>query len=290
MADSDDVIAHPKYQEYGYATYGEEIPSGIKIAKSEDAFRVYGYDTTYGYVHEVTLESCVAERMRDSYATGDMQGMLVLTNCESWACENGIQPAHPLSGTASNIIVDCRGDAVNGPLLQFRMAGDNVTASVDLAGTNAPTGWWPVALISGDNNHVTLTRSAPDGLYSSNRYINCSQHWREWRHRPNDNIDESTTGSNVASDMTHSSIDNQTGLPVVLGANASGNTVTSEGGIIFKNLNNSYSGTVWVPSPIQVTDTWGTYPVWGGTLAITPSLFLNQAPSEKTIVDWLLEL
>lgn len=260
LADSDTVRAHPVYQQWGAATYGEKIPAGIRLSRHEDGVRVYINDgfASNGwpqYVNNLTIENTRVERMRDAFATGDMTGALRVTAAEAYGCETGFTPSQFAS---ENTFAACKGDAVNGPLVFFRRSAANVSMQVDLAGSAAPVGDWPVALVSGANNSVTLTRTAPAGLYPATAYINLAQAWREWRHRPAADIDASSSG-NVTAPATGCTIVNQTGLPLVFGPAATGNTALSPGGVINKGSGNTYVGETLVPAATTRADTWGDY-------------------------------
>ncbi len=286
LADSDTVIAHPVYQQWGFATYGEKIPSGIRLSKHEDAIRVYINDdsATNGwpqYIHNLTVQNCRVERMRDALATGDMTGFLRVTGTEAYGCEQAFTPS---SLASENTFTACKGDAVNGPLVFFRRSSTNASIQVDLAGAGSPVGNWPVALISGAGNTVTLTRSAAAGLYPDTAYINVSQAWREWRHAPAADIDAAVSGS-VAAASSGNTITNQTGLPLVFGKNAANNTASSDGGVINKGSGNTYTGTTLVPAQRVVTDTWGSYTVFSGNLTATSTSSLGGTAADAgTIV------
>lgn len=293
MAWSDDIIANPLYQAFGFATYGEMIPAGIRISKHEDGIRSYGPANGFGHTHDIRIEDTVVERMRDAYALGDSGGTIEIVNSESWECEMGFTPGNPVSTGGfdpptpiANRIIDCRGDARNGPLLFFRRSGSNVEAEVDLAGDEPPTGIWPVALVSGSNHTITLTRSAPEGLYPPEAFVNASQYWRTWRHRPAEDID-ATVPRNTAATTTGSSIANLTGQLLVLGAGATGNTATSNGGVLNKGANNTYTGTTLIPAPIIVEDTWGAHTVWSGIHQANNTLSLGgtNAVDDGTLVE-----
>ncbi|MCU0796563.1 MAG: hypothetical protein MUF31_11570 [Akkermansiaceae bacterium] len=260
MADSDDIIAHPVYQQWGFATYREKIPADIRISKHEDGIRVYinSNSATNGwpeFVHNLTIENCNIERMRDALATGDMTGDLHVTQTSAWECEQGFTPSNIAS---SNTFLNCRGDARNGPLVFFRRSASNVTLECELAGTQPPRGTWPIALISGTGNDITLTRSAPAGLYPSSAHVLVSQRWREWRHRPEADLD-SPTSNNVASPSSNGTIHNQTGQTLVLGTNTSGMTGSSDAPVINKGSNNIYTATTLIPPALTGTDTWGEW-------------------------------
>lgn len=261
VASSNAVIAHPQYQQWGFATYGVPIPPDLHISKHEDAIRVYTNDNFAingwpQYIDNLTVEGCRIERMRDALATGEMTGWLRVADSEAYGCEQAFTPS---ALAMENTFTACKGDAVNGPLLFFRRSADNVTASVELAGTAPPQGTWPIALISGNGHQITLTRTAPAGLYPVGAHVGISQGWREWRHRPNGDIDASSTG-NVTEATTGSTIINLTGQPLVFGPAASGNTASSNGGVINKGLNNTYTGTTLVSEPIIVQDIWSSPP------------------------------
>lgn len=275
MSDSSVVLEDPLYQQFGYATYGTAVPAGIKISKHEDGIRVYGADSndpsTYGAVTNVTITGTVVERMRDAYAMGDLAGTLTITNSESWGCEQGFTPGR---APALSSITGSKGDAINGPLVFFRRSATGAVVSVELAGTAAANGPWPIALISGENNQVTLTRTAAAALYGPEAHVMVSQAWREWRHRPATDIDALGT-ANVSSATTGNVIVNQTGQLLVAGPNATANTFTTDGGILNKGSGNTVVGTTIVAAPITVTDTWGTYSLYSGLLTAADLLALG---------------
>jgi hypothetical protein len=129
---------------------------------------------------------------------------------------------------------------------------------VELTGDTPQKGLWPVALISGYANHVTITSSATPEAYPNDSYIMVSQHWREWRHRPNADIDARSTG-NVGEATRESTIINQTGQMVILGENTMNNEVISKAGIYDKGRNNRCVGPMRTPVRMRVEDTWGSY-------------------------------
>ena len=286
LVSSDTVLAHPVYQQWGAATYGEPIPPGINLSKHEDGIRVYINDNaaTNGwpqYVENLTVENCRVERMRDALATGDMESALVVTDTEAYGCEQGFTP----TAYGSNLFTGCKGDAVNGPLVFFRRSASGAVMEVELAGNASPIGQWPIALISGSNNEVTLTRSASAGLYPDNACVMVSQHWREWRHRPNDDIDVLTPGSMSAA-STGNTIVNQTGKMLVLGKNTTGNDAVSDGGVLNKGSANSYIGQTVVLPYTEMTDTWGTYTFYSGQQSIVDSLSLGGDEADAgTVVE-----
>ncbi|WP_372796368.1 autotransporter-associated beta strand repeat-containing protein, partial [Pontiella sp.] len=261
MADSDDIIAHPEYQEWGFATYKEPIPADIRISKHEGGFRSYGNSgyTTNGYneyIENITLTNCRVERMRTGVAAGANAGFLKVYGMEIEECEYG----YGASAHGTTLYQGCKGDAVNGPLIYFQY-GVQVPAvyEVELTGDTPGHGIWPIALISGDDNEITLTSSAAPGVYSREAYVNTSQRWREWRHRPSADIDGLSTG-NYADYTTGNLITNLTDQILVFGVNATANTnCVSTGGVINKGTDNEYVGETLVPGPIIVQDTW-SYP------------------------------
>jgi hypothetical protein len=279
MASSNDIIADPLYQQYGKATYGEKIPADIRISKHEDGIRVYGPGGNFGAVKNVRIENTKVERMRDAYAMGDMEGKLEIINSESWGCEQGFTPART-GATFTN----CKGDAVNGPLLFFRRSGNGVTADVELAGDQPAQGRWPIAIISGKGNKVTLTRTAPAKLYPENAFVEVSQTWREWRHRPDSDID---TSRNIPA-TTECTITNKTGQLVVLGVKATNNTVTSDAPVIDKGKNNTVQAPAWTPHEIRIKDTWGEYQVYpaaatAAVSAATSTIVTAVAPTAAAV-------
>ncbi len=279
LADSDTVIAHPVYRQWGFATYRQPIPAGIRLSRHEDGIRNYinASHATNGWpqhVHNLTIERTRVERMRDGFATGDMTGILRVSDSASFGCEQGFTPSQFAS---ENTFTACKGDAVNGPLVFFRRSAAGVTMEVELAGDSAPVGDWPVALIGGSGHTITLTRSSPPGLYPENVYVNVSQGWREWRHRPPSDIDVSAFG-NASAASSGCTIANLTGLPLVFGKNATGNTAVSPGGVLNKGSGNTYVGPTLVPGPLVVIDTWGEHTVWSGVLVAGADL-----PEETTI-------
>ena len=267
MADSDDIIAHPEYQKWGFASYSQPIPPDIRISKHEGGIRTYYNDhyQTNGYperTENVTIDNCRIERMRTATAFGGAAGYLRVSDTEIYECEYGF-------GTngygTENTFTNCKGDALNGPLIYFQRSVDNpVDMEIELTGDCPGKGIWPIALISGDDNEITLTSSAKPGVYSKGAYINLSQKWREWRHPPDSDIDEEQSG-NYAESSTGNEILNYTDQILVFGKNATNNTdCESSGPVIDKGSGNEYDGSDLVSGPIVVGDTWGSYTVYDG--------------------------
>ncbi len=259
MADSDDIIAHPVYQEWGFATYYMPIPEDIRISKHEGGFRTYGYTDDEGvtrYVENITITNCVIERMRNAVAMGAHSGYLKVYDTEANDCEMGFGS----SRYGTTLYENCKGNARNGPLIYFQYGVDYPAVyEVELTGDEPGHGVWPIALISGEGNQITLTSSAAAGVYSNAAYVCTSQKWREWRHRPSYNIDES--GSDSFSEATTGNyITNLTDQILVFGSNATENVeCVSTGGVINKGSGNEYTGETLVPGAITIQDTW-TYP------------------------------
>jgi len=261
MADSDDIIAHPEYQAWEAATYKVPIPADINISKHEGAFRVYGNSDylTNGFpqwIENITITNCLAERMRVGIACADAIGFLRVTNTELVECEYGFAPSG--YGTETTI-TGCKGDALNGPLIYFQRGVDYpATMEIELTGTAPGKGVWPIGLISGDGSNITLTSSASPGVYPEGAYINLSQKWREWRHRPAGDLDE--LGGGYSETTVNTTINNLTEYPVLIGPNATSNAITSTGGVINKSSGNTYTGTTLVPANITIQDTWTSPP------------------------------
>ncbi|RYX84464.1 hypothetical protein EON83_10090 [bacterium] len=253
LASSNDVIADPLYQQYGKTTYGQKINPDIRLSKSEDGIRVYGPTGVYGAVKNIRIENCRVLRMRDAYAMVDVEGTLEIKNCEAWNCETGFTPAR----VGNTSIVGCKGDALNGPLLFFRRGGNNVSAQIELTGDEAPVGLWPIAIISGTNNKVTLTRSGKS-KYPDNAFIMVSQAWREWRHRTATNID-SDKGVLPTTGLV---LDNKTGIGVVLGTKANNSTVESNAPVLDKGANNTIKAPTKKTDVLRFEDTWGQYQLY----------------------------
>ncbi len=263
LADSDDIIAHPEYQSWGFASYSEPIPPDIRISKHEDGIRFYLNDDyqSNNYpqrIRNVTIDNCRIERMRNGIACGDAAGYLRVSDTEVYECEHGFG----VSGQASeNTFTDCKGDALNGPLIYFQRSVDNpVDMEIELTGDCPGKGIWPIALISGDENEITLTSSAKPGVYSKGAYVNLSQKWREWRHRPDFDIDAEKL-NHYAESATGNTILNYTDQILVFGENATDNTdCESWGPVIDKGSGNEYVGSDLVSGPIVVRDTWSAPP------------------------------
>ncbi len=259
MADSDDIIAHPVYQEWGSATYREPIPADIRISKHEGGFRWYSNSASAinGWPSQssnVLIEDCRIERMRTGVAPGYGEGYLRVLNTEAIDCEFGFATS---AGADEVLISGCKSNAVNGPAVYFQYGADNAVVDVELTGDTPATHVWPIALIGGSNNHVTITSSAAPGTYSKEAYVNLSQGWREWRHRPGGDIDVS--GSNYSKAGSNNTVLNYTDQIMVFGKNASNNVAcVSNGGVINKGTNNEYTGTTLVPAQILVQDTWSS--------------------------------
>ena len=115
---------------------------------------------------------------------------------------------------------------------------------------------FPIALIGGSGHDITIRNSAEAGDYLEGAYVNVSQKWREWRHRPSADLDGLGTGS-YADYTTNSVIRNYTYQPLVFGKNATNNTnCISTGGVINKGSNNSYTGQTIISAPIVQQDIW----------------------------------
>ncbi|MGD9417336.1 MAG: autotransporter-associated beta strand repeat-containing protein [Verrucomicrobiota bacterium JB025] len=260
MADSDDIIAHPVYQQWGFATYKEPIPTDINISKHEGGFRVYGNSDfeTNGFpefIENITISNCRVERMRTGVSCADATGFLRVSDTEVVGCEFGYAPSG--YGTETTY-TRCKGDALNGPLIYFQRSVDHpATMEIELTGDSPGKGTWPIALISGDGSHITLTSSAAPGVYPDDAYINLSQKWREWRHRPAEDIDEYSSGA-YAENTTNTTLVNHSSIPVIIGPNATGNTIESAGGIVNKSSGNTYTGTTIVLPHTTVQDTWSS--------------------------------
>lgn len=255
LADSDDIIAHPEYQKWGTATYRVPIPEDIRISKHEGAFRTYTNDGLQ--IENVVVTNCVVERMRNAIAFSEVEGTVRVYDTESIECEMGFMPS---MNATENTFVRCRGDALHGPLIYFARSADNVRMEVELTGSGSQQGDWPIGLIGGDGNRITLTTTAGPDVYPGDAYINLSQKWREWRHTPQYDIDESYS-LNYSDYAFGNFITNLTDQIVVFGKNATDNTdCVSDGGVINKGSGNTYTGTTRVPAPILVQDTWTTPP------------------------------
>jgi hypothetical protein len=259
MIDSDIIIAHPEYQEWGFASYHSPIPEDIRISRHEDAFRVYpnGEEDENGYpyfVENITITNCYVARMRQAIACADASGYLRVYDTELVENEMGYSPSG--NGTETTI-KRCKGDALNGPLLFFQRSVDYpATIEIELAGDSPGHGVWPIALISGDANRITLTSSATPGVYSSGAYVNLSQKFREWRHRNDGGLDEYYR-NNIQEYSRGNFVTNLTGQVLVFGPNATDNVdCVSPAGVINKGRGNAYVGTTLVPAKIEVEDTW----------------------------------
>jgi autotransporter-associated beta strand protein len=261
MIDSDIIIAHPEYQDWGFASYHAPIPEDIRISCHEDAFRIYpnGEEDENGYpyfVENVTITNCYVARMRQAIGCADGSGYLRVYDTELVENELGYSPSG--NGTETTI-KRCKGDALNGPLLFFQRSVDYpADIEIELTGDTPGHGVWPIALISGDDSRITLTSSAAPGVYSSDAYVNLSQKFREWRHRNDGGLDEYYR-NNVQEYSRGNFVTNLTGQTLVFGPNASGNIgCVSPAGVINKGSGNQYIGTTLVPAKIEYEDTWSS--------------------------------
>ena len=259
MADSDDIIAHPLYQKWGFTTHKTALPTDIRISKHEGGFRSYSNPDweTNGYpeyLQNITIDNCRIERMRTGIALGSDTGYLRVSNTEVYECEYGFSPSDLAS---ENTFTDCKGDALNGPLIHFKKSVDDIEdMEIELTGDCPGKGIWPIAKISGNNNVITLTSSAKPGVYSKGAYVNLAQNWRQWRYRPPSDIDD------VEASTSENKILNYTDQILVFGKNATDNTdCVSWGPVIDKGSDNEYDGSDLVSGPIVVHDTW-TGPPW----------------------------
>jgi len=261
MVSSNVIKAHEEYLKWDSATYWVPIPDDIYISKHEDCFRVYdnsqyavnGYDQ---YITNITVEDCRVERMRTGVAAADGRGTYTVSGTTVIDCEMGINGGED---DADNVITNCSGNAHHGPLLYFQRSGDNSVIDIELLSTTtteASAMAFPIAIISGSGHDITIRNSAEEGDYLDGAYINLSQKWREWRHRPAEDLDELYT-ANYADYTTNSVIRNYTYQPLVFGVNATDNTdCISVGGVINKGTNNTYTGQTLVTAPIVIQDIW----------------------------------
>lgn len=228
LASSNDIISHPLYDDfidpdtglYGVTTYGEPIPPDIYISKSEDGIRVYGTEGDGVGVTNVHVENVVVTNMREAFSLFAADGVKTVINSEAWDCEYGFEPG------SDTTIINSRGNATNGPLLNYRRA--NITHSdieLELVQDKPQTSPWDIAYISGYDNNINLSSSG-DSLMDSGSTIRIAQRFNDWRHDQR-SIDEASSAGGL-------SLMNTTGQNIMLGNNTMSNGVyvVAEGALL----------------------------------------------------------
>jgi len=220
MCSSNDVIAHPQYQKFGFTIWGEPIPPDILLSECEDGIRAYG-EVRGATTRNVHVENVVVRNMREAFSLFAAKGQVVLSHCEAYGSEVAFEPG------SGNLLRQCKGDAVNGPLLFFRRPGlRDAQVEIELVGDRPPTQPWPLAIISGTGHRIELTSSARPDAYPTEASVNLSQRWNEWRHHHGP-IDETDATRNVT-------IVNRTRQPLVIGPRAAEIHYVSDGPVVNK--------------------------------------------------------
>lgn len=209
-----------------YKNYDGEkvITPGYTKSLSECGFRNYGKGGPEGHTTgAVTLINCRAKNCRVGFAFTKIDGDILIRDSEAVGCEAG----YNINGVT---VENCRGDAVNGPLLYVN-PGEVSTVDMALMPAMNQTLLHAVATIAGEDHEVTL------------------KSWRNMRRGKDDPIrigwtrpaatnPYSPLGIRPASGII---LNNYTGMPVEIGPNVSSSTITSNGPVTDNGSGNTVS-------------------------------------------------
>lgn len=239
LVPASNVINHPKYQEYGFTSHGNEIDDDIMISANEDGVRLYGSINgvpTVGF----TVDNVVVTNMRSGFATAlgftDIANGLGITlnNVESYGAEVGF-------GLGSlTTVTNAKGDITNGPLIQFPYNNvRDTTIDIELVG-DMPVGLdYAAAYLNGQRLDVTIDSDLDLGDLPADSMVRLGQtffkNWRDTLH---------PTGPEDADpgDFIDSTFTNNTNQMVVLGNLTTNNTGSSQSPVITNGKNNAYDG------------------------------------------------
>ncbi|QDU88872.1 Autotransporter-associated beta strand repeat protein [Pirellulimonas nuda] len=230
---SNDVINLPLYQEYGFTSHGNELPPDIMISGAEDGVRMYT-----GPVG-LTVDNVVVTNMRTGFSTALGKGTMTLNNVEAYGTENAFNL------TSNTTITNAKGDIANGPLIYIPYDNvSNSTVDIELVG-DVPQGVdWAVAYLNGNNLDVAISSDLPAGALPADSMVRLGQkfynNWRDSNHP--------TGPDDGAADYINSEFHNNTNQLLVLGEDVTGNTGSSNGGVITNGKNNYYDGISLVPT------------------------------------------
>ena len=232
---SNDVIAHPAYQEYGINVYGQVMPADILISGSEDGIRYYGDGDSLAFSEGLIIENVEVTNMREAFSLIAARGEVTVDNARAYGNEVGFEPGR---GT---VITNSEGDATNGPLLFYRQTYvDNTNVEIKLVGNEAQVGRTSdIAYIAGENNVVTLTSDIDPDLLPDDAYVRVGQRFNDWRRRIGSLDDTSLDADGIV-------LNNLTGQITVLGRNAEDVSGFSTAGTINGGDGNHYDGETLV--------------------------------------------
>ncbi|WP_282123107.1 carbohydrate-binding protein [Algibacter mikhailovii] len=220
------------------------VTNNYRFSCQEDGIRDYNGGTTIvdgveyeRTVNNTTVINCTIINMRSGVALGLGKGSQYVENCTALGCESGFWVKN------STTIVNSRGDASVGPLYSEDAERSGVTAELTLLDNHVTKiGNTPSLYIAGSSHNFTLH----DGTTSFNDEIEILISGKRYAHRFLEGSGEEPPNRN-ADGVT---FNNYTKYPIVLGANASNNTVNSCGSITNNGSNNivNYSETCEFPT------------------------------------------
>ena len=239
---SNDVIAHPAYQEYGVNVYGQEMPADIQISGSEDGIRYYGDGDELAFSEGLIIENVEVTNMREGFSLIAARGDVTVDNARAYGNEVGFEPGR---GT---VITNSEGDAVNGPLLFYRQTYvDNTNVEIKLVGDEAQIGRTSdIAYIAGENNVVTLTSDIDPDLLPDDAVVRVGQRFNDWRRRFGDLDDTPLDADGLV-------LNNLTGQITVLGRQGDDVSGFSTAGTVNGGDGNQYDGITVVLDGTRMT-------------------------------------
>ncbi|WP_186775838.1 LamG-like jellyroll fold domain-containing protein [Rubripirellula tenax] len=275
---SNNVIATELYQAYGFTSHGNVLPPDMMISGNEDGVRMYTGPSG------LTVDNVVVTNMRTGFSVALGRGTMNLNNVEAYGTENGF------NFKSNTTITNAKGDITHGPLLHTPYdSASNTSVEVELVG-GIPEGVdWSVAYVAGNNLDITINSSVPLGDLPEDSLVRLGQvffdNWRDSKHPtgPDDHGDNNY-------DYINSTFINNTNQVTVLGISVTGNTGSSQGGVISNGKDNQYDGVTLVYSGDRLTvehlngmgnvgdatagtyDSNGTIVFDGATLEVNPSL------------------
>ncbi len=208
MRSTDDMLAEksgPAYDvdfESAYKNYDgtKKIAAGYVKSLSECGFRNYGTGGPEKHrTGAITMINCKAKNTRIGFAFTRIDGDMKIENCEAQGCEVG----YSLTGVS---VKSSRGDAQNGPL--FNISKSAKPSDVELEVMPAVSNYkiHALAMVSGDNHKIKLTKYRGKSREQELPILIGSG-------RPSANNCYTPFMEAPASNIT---IDNQSGMPVVL--------------------------------------------------------------------------
>ena len=230
---TNDVIAHPLYQEYGTTVHGNEIPADQFISGSEGGVRLYSG------VSGLTVENVVVTNMRTAFASSLGGGVKTFNNVESYGCENSFDLG------SNTTITNAKADGVNGPIVGTDNSNrSNSSIEVELVGDQPFNHNAPLIIVNGDEMDVVVTSDRPAEDFNNNNLFRASQfYYDNWRETNGE-----TSYDRAGYDQDDSVLVNDTNTFLVLGEGAEDNVGRSQGGVISNGKENFYDGITYVLS------------------------------------------